>query len=278
MFERLNAIPWTYLDHAYGSAAEVPEMLDALLSGIRDILSDNLVGVYLRGSLALGDFDPAASDLDFFAVTERRVSDAEFSALAALHTRLDHLPNRYAAELEGPYIDRAAARRFQHGQRHPTIARGESLTWYEHGSNWVLERWAVREHGLTLLGPDPKTLIDPVTPTDIRKAVRHRLPDWAAWANQHDNPDWHSSRGHKAYVVETMCRALCTLATDELPSKPQAVAWALANLPEPWRATVERSRVWQNDKTSDSTIAPEVWAFVLWATAQADNAELHRLW
>jgi predicted nucleotidyltransferase len=276
MFEGQHAIPWADLARTYGTTADILEMLDAHLSGIRDILGDNLVGVYLRGSLALGDFDPAASDLDFFAVTERRISDAEFAALAALHTRLDHLPNRYAAELEGPYIDRAAARRFHPGERHPTIGRGEPLTWHEHGSNWVLERWAVREHGIILLGPHPTTLIDPVTPDNIRAAVRHRLPDWAAWANQPNNPDWHSSRGHKAYVVETMCRALCTLATGELASKPQAVAWALANLPEPWRATVERSRAWQNDKTSDSTIAPEVWAFVLWATAQADNAALHQ--
>ncbi len=272
MFEGLNAIPWADLKHAYGSAEDVPEMLDAHLSGICDILGDNLVGVYLRGSLALGDFDPATSDLDFFVVTERRVSDAEFAALAALHTRLDHLPNsRYAAELEGPYIDRAAARRFQPGQRHPTIGRGEALAWHEHGSNWVLERWAVREHAITLIGPDPRTLIDPVSPDDIRAAVRHRLPDWAAWATPLDNPEWQWPRAHKAYVIETMCRALCTLSTGELSSKPAAVAWALATLPEPWHATVKRSLAWRTDTTPDPGIVPEVRDFVLWVAAQAGD-------
>lgn len=270
MFEGLNAIPWADLNHAYGSTADIPGMLDALLSGTREILCGNLVAVYLRGSLALGDFDPAASDLDFFAITERRVSDTEFASLAALHTHLDHLPNRYAAELEGPYIDRAAARRFQPGQRHPTIGRGEALSWHEHGYNWVLERWAVREHGLTLLGPTPKTLIDPVTPDDIRAAVRLRLPDWAVWASQpDDDPEWLLPLAHKAYVVETMCRALCTLSTGALSSKPQAVAWALANLPEPWRTTVERSQTWHSDNTLNPTIVPEVCRFVLWTAAQA---------
>lgn len=251
--------------------SDIPEMLDAHLFGIRAILGENLVAVYLRGSLALGDFDPATSDLDFFAVTERRVSDAEFAALAALHTRLDHLPNRYSAELEGPYIDRAATRRFQPGQRHPTIGRGEALTWHEHSTNWVLERWAVREHGITLLGPDPKTLIDPVTPDDIRAAVRARLLDWSTWANPLDNPEWQWPRAHKAYVVETMCRALCTIATGELPSKPVAVAWALATLPDPWRATVKRSIAWRTDTTPDPTLVSEVRHFVLWAAAQAGD-------
>jgi hypothetical protein len=65
-----------------------------------------------------------------------------------------------------------------------------------------------------------------------------------------------------------MCRALCTLTTGELPSKPQAVAWALASLPEPWRATVARSRAWRGDATPDATLIPEVARFVRWAAAQ----------
>ena len=108
-------------------------------------------------------------------------------------------------------------------------------------------------------------MIDPVSPDEIRAAVRARLKDWAAFANDPDDPEWQSHRGHKAYVVETMCRALCTLQTGELPGKPQAVEWGLQNLPEPWRATVERSKSWHNDPAADMSIIPEVRAFVLWA-------------
>src|SRR5262249_43261475 len=111
---------------------EVIEMLAIMLPGMRGALDDNLVGVYLRGSLAMGDFDPLTSDLDFFAVTERPVSEAEFTALAALHARLAALPNRYARDLEGPYLDRTAAHRFRAGERHPTIARREALVWQGH--------------------------------------------------------------------------------------------------------------------------------------------------
>jgi len=66
-------------------------------------------------------------------------------------------------------------------------------------------------------------------------------------------------------VVETMCRALYTLARSELISKPRAVAWALATLPEPWRALVARSQVWRIDTTTDLSIVPEVMCFVRWA-------------
>ena len=67
---------------------EVDGMLKALLSGIRRTLEGNLVGVYLRGSLATGDFIPGTSDLDVLAVTERPTDDAEFAALVTLHAQL----------------------------------------------------------------------------------------------------------------------------------------------------------------------------------------------
>jgi predicted nucleotidyltransferase len=206
---------------------EVDEMLDVLLSGIRQILEDNLVGVYLRGSLATGDFIPETSDLDVLAVTERPVNDAEFAALAILHARLATLPNPYANCIEMAYIDRAALRHFKPGLRHPTLEQGEALAWSEHRNRWILERWIVLEHGVALLGPDPQTLIDPISSEDLRAAVRARLLDRGSWADQPDNPDWLLPRGHKAYVVETMCRALYTLAWGELASKQRGVAWAI---------------------------------------------------
>jgi hypothetical protein len=238
-----------------------------LLTGIRVRLSDNLVGVYLRGSLALGDFIPDTSDIDALAVTERPVDAAQFDALAAMHAQLAASPHRYANRLEIAYIDRAALWRFEPGLRHPSLGQGEALAWSEHRANWILERWTVRERGVTLLGPDPRTLIAPIASRELRAAVRARLHDWADWAGQIDDPDWLLPRSHKAYVVETMCRALSTLACNELQSKPRAVAWALATLPEPWRATVVRSRAWRTDNTPDPALVPEVMRFVRWAAS-----------
>jgi len=244
--------------------SDVAEILADLLAGIENALQDNLLGVYLRGSLALGDFLPATSDLDLLVVAERHIGNAEFAGLAAFHTRLAASPHTYANRIEITYLDRAAARRFEPGVRHPTLGQGETLAWSEHGANWILERWVVREHGVTLYGPDPKTLIDPIAHGELRTAVRGRLRDWADWAAQPDHPDWRLPRSHKAYVVETMCRAMYTLACGDLASKPRAVAWAIAVFPEPWRSLVERSQLWRADATSDLTLVPEVRRFVEW--------------
>jgi Domain of unknown function (DUF4111) len=244
---------------------DVTALLEALLSGIRATLGPNLVGVYLRGSLALGDFIPATSDVDVLAVPRWPVSVAEFTALVALHTDLAALPHRYANRLEIAYIDRAALKHFAPGQQHPTLGQGDVLAWSEHRDNWMFERWTVREAGVTLLGPEPHTLIDPIAGAELGTAAGSRLRDWAAWADQPDDPEFLLPRSHQAYVVETICRALYTVARSQLVSKSRAVAWAIAALPEPWPALVEQSQIWRTDQTRDSGSVPEVLRFVQWA-------------
>ncbi len=251
---------------------DVQEILSTLLSGVHKVLEGNLIGVYLRGSLATSDFMPETSDLDILAVIEHPVNETEFAFLATLHARIAELSNPYADRIEIAYIDRGALKRFEPGFWHPTLGQGETLARTEHGANWILERWMVRERGIGLFGPDPKTLIDPVSSQDVRAAVHARLRDWADWANDPEDPDWKLGPGHKKYVVETMCRALYALAFGELANKRLAVAWALEALPEPWRSTVERSQIWRDDGSIDSTtLVPEVNRFVLWASEEGQT-------
>ncbi|MEF2277268.1 aminoglycoside adenylyltransferase domain-containing protein [Deinococcus sp. YIM 134068] len=252
---------------------EIRAMLDALLPGVRAALGGDLLGVYLRGSLALGDFDPETSDVDYLAVTVRPVSEAQFAALARLHDRLAALPGRYAHHLEGSYINRAALRYFgPHERRHPTVGPDWAFGWGDHGGNWVLERWIVRERGVTLLGPDPKSLIAPISAEDLKGGVREEL---RSWTSQPDEPAWLLRRSYQAFAVETMCRALFTLHTGELPSKPRAVAWALGSLPEPWRELAGRSREWRRDDTPGPATLPEIMRFVRWAAAEGEEAVRH---
>ncbi|WP_169088978.1 aminoglycoside adenylyltransferase domain-containing protein [Paenibacillus sp. PL91] len=249
----------------------VTEMLRNLQLGIQEAIGDELIGVYLRGSLALGDFDPLTSDIDFLAVTKLPVSERMFTVLNELHSRLAKITNVYADQLEGAYLDYNALKRFQVGERYPTIERGDdSLRWKEHHSNWILERWTVYEHGITLIGPDPKNLIEPISVDEIRVAVSNRLRDWADWANQLDDPNWYLPLSHKAYVVETMCRAIYTLKFGEVCSKQCSVKWALEILPERWRSLVDHSRAWRTDTTlPDPSIISEVMQFVHWVASKA---------
>ena len=67
--------------------ADVETYLARLVAHLRDGLGDRLIGAWLFGSGALGDFDPATSDLDVQVVTTVRLPRAERENLAA---RLSH--------------------------------------------------------------------------------------------------------------------------------------------------------------------------------------------
>ena len=53
---------------------------DSLINGFveqsKDILRDNLVGVYLHGSLVMGCFNPQKSDIDLIIVIDKPISDS----------------------------------------------------------------------------------------------------------------------------------------------------------------------------------------------------------
>src|SRR5206468_9530234 len=104
----------------------------------------------------------------------------------------------------------------------------------------IFERCGLRESGIALLGPEPRSLIDPISAEELRDAARQRVREWATWAADPHDPEWLPPRSHQAYVVETMCRALYTLAFGQRSEERRAVEWAVSELPEPWRGLVEK--------------------------------------
>ena len=60
---------------------DVDLVLRALVSGAQAILGSRLVGFYLDGSLAIGDFDEASSDIDFVGVLTEEMPSEVFVRL-----------------------------------------------------------------------------------------------------------------------------------------------------------------------------------------------------
>lgn len=197
--------------------------------------------MYLYGSLTSGDFDQS-SDVDFVVVTYDEIVGDLFLALQAMHARIVAGDSWWATQLEGSYIPQHALRRYDPTHAlHPHIDRGgdESLRMMQHDSDWIIQRHILREQGLVVTGPAPHTLIDPVLPNELRRAVLETLHGW--WAPMLDDPARLSSRGYQSYAVLTMCRMLYTLQYGPVVSKPVAARWAQETLGERWVPLIERA-------------------------------------
>ena len=219
---------------------EFPELND-LLAELTDravtILGDNLVGVYLQGSFAVGDAD-LASDCDFLVPVHRQITGDQERALRELH---DELPTRdgfWCRHLEGSYPVAEELRTLA-GLRCPWLYVDHGwreMQWATHCNN-VVARWSLRERGVTLTGPEPSSIVDPVPPEEMRAYARASSSTF--WTDFHTWMTLDIGWGQR-YAVTTYCRFLATLATAEVLSKKAALLWGQEHLDERWRGLLQQ--------------------------------------
>lgn len=224
--------------------AEVDAVLRRLQADVQTVLDQEMLGLYLFGSLSSGDFDPLRSDIDFVVVTRNTLPGDRIDALAAMHHCLYASGLPWATKLEGTYLPRADLRRYAPG-RGPYPGFNEGLFSISgHGSDWIIQRHIVRESGVIVAGPDPRPWIDPVSPDDLRRAAAATLDEW--WGPMlRDNPGWLADRiDYRAFAVETMCRVLLTVRQGVVASKRASTAWALTALDARWHPLIRAAWAW----------------------------------
>jgi hypothetical protein len=222
----------------------VNEVLEALVEAMIGVLGERLVGVSLYGSLALGDFDPATSDIDFVAVTDGVRLEDVFDKLKAMHMGFQEREPGRSMHLEGCYLPLGDLRRHD-PEGGPYLMLNEGNFYQTRlGGDWIIQRHILREHGVAVYGPELRGWIDPVSADDLRWGVADVLSGW--WTEQAENPEWIGQRaGYEVFTVQTMCRALYTLDKGEIASKPASVRWAAETLDEPWRSLARRALEWK---------------------------------
>jgi hypothetical protein len=225
------------------------KLLDVLLRNVQAILGSQFVGMYLEGSLANDAFDQA-SDIDFIVVTRQDVTEDLFLALQAMHDRIATLDPRWGFELEGSYVGQQALRRKDAPGAaahplYPNIERGqgERLKIAPHDESWLVHRAILRERGITLAGPAPQTLVDPVSAYELRQAMLSVLGEWPAPLLE--QPERLGVWGLHTYVVVTLCRILYTLHHGTVASKRAATRWAQETLDARWKPLIERAWTWR---------------------------------
>ncbi len=257
---------------------DVNVVLHDLLASIQAILGHHFRGMYLSGSLALGDFAAYRSDIDYVVVTDADLSGDLLLALRAMHVGFNASDSPWATEVEAAYIPHDALRRYDPAHaRHPHIERGAGATLdMDHlGSDWIIQRYILREHGVIVVGPDPRTVIDPVSAQDLRQSVATLMNTW--WGPMRDDPAplFRHNIGYQVYAVLTMCRILYTRDVGAVVSKPVAARWARGMADGRWDTLIERALAWRKDGQivpSDDDVN-ETLALIQYTLERSDNEQ-----
>jgi len=257
-------------------------VLSDLAECVQAALSDNLVGVYLTGSFALGAGDVHA-DVDFLVVTRQELDDDEESHIRELHRRIPDRPEHWAHNLEGSYASVDQLReRADPTQSWLYIDNGQREMGSSTHDNTEAFRWVLKNRALAIMGPPANSLLSHVPSRVLREEaaeVAARRYDANLADPEHVENGWG-----QPYEVLTQCRILYTASTGQVAGKSDAARWCLKVLPTEWHELVEaaiadRPNPWERvHNTADPRLTELTRNFIKEMTpriAAASTAPLH---
>ena len=147
-------------------AVEFPAEVAGLLGRLRERLAarEDVVGVYVYGSLVTGDYSPAASDIDVVALMWREPDEAVIRELTELHTALAGTGGP-VGQLHCLYVAADAA---SDPERLCAYWFGDRMTQWQMK---LLTQAELASAGVALHGPWPPPGIEPVPLADLQAAV-----------------------------------------------------------------------------------------------------------
>lgn len=241
---------------------EVAALLPLLHAGIVAALEPEprLLGLYLYGSLATGDFTPGVSDIDLLAVTDGPITPAVIDRLGPMHAAIvARLPD-WDDRIEVVYAPRQELASFRTQVLDiGVISPGEPLHIVPAGVDWLMNWHQARHAGAVIWGPPAAALVPETTVAEYVAAVRDHAAAFAAWM-----PAVISAR-QQAYAVLTLTRALYTVRHGHGASKAAAAAWLAQEAP--WHAPqLDQALRWREQPPADPAAAahalPETRRFV----------------
>lgn len=228
-------------DHPY---PELRQVLNLFVSEISAALGENLVGIYLVGSIASGDFD-SESDVDFLVVTKTDLTEANMKRLQEIQMKIHEMDCYPAKHLEGSYISIGDLNNWNIVGEKKLYYFDNGSTTYEqstHDNQWHV-RWILRERGITLAGPKPETIMRSIPIDEMQNEIkRTMLQIMNLFQEDLDRPlTFWNSRFGQSFAVLTCCRMLHTHHTGTVQSKKAGATWAKEFVDPEWIKLIDQA-------------------------------------
>lgn len=176
-----------------------------------------LSGIYLHGSLVMGDFAPDRSDVDLYLVMSREPVPADVALVADALKAVTRSSPAYEDRIEVEAFTAATL-----GAADPTglpllrVSPGEPCHLFAATRHRVLGWDGARTQAESLLGPEPGVVFPQRDEAELDEVVREIVREWPRWVTEDDRV------GFNAYAVLTLCRCWCHLRLGERLSKLRA--------------------------------------------------------
>lgn len=227
---------------------QINEVLSYLLNGIREILNENLIGLYLFGSLTYGDFNPESSDIDLVAIVAKPIHQNELVRIKQLHQQAGERFEKWGNRLECSYTPLTLLDNIL-PPKEPRPYYGSGFFYDEatYGNEWIINNYLLYQHGVPLTGPDFRELIKPISITEVQKACIRDL--FQEWEPKIADDAWLENSHYQSYLVMNLCRILYTVLNGITGTKKVSAEWVKNQFALPWiRHLIEVAEGWNYAK------------------------------
>lgn len=211
-------------------ASDAFKLMQVIKDRYQAILENNLVGIYLHGSLAAGCFQWERSDIDFLVVVRSPLAlDKKIALAETLHALSPDAP---AKGFEMSVLLEEACRSLAYPMPFELHYSGMFREEYEkdprgfcnrmHGEDEDLTAhiMALHAYGMVIHGPAIARTFGQVGREEALRAIRYDVED--AREHLHDSP---------VYYVLNLCRAVAFLRNNIVLNKKEGGEWALRHMP-----------------------------------------------
>ncbi len=253
---------------------EINELIDEFKNGVVKSLHQNLIGLYITGSLSYNDFVPGRSDLDFQVIVKLPLSITEISEIEKLHRYIEGIYPAWSKRIECSCTPQyMLSDILPPTDPRPWWGAGTMYQKAPYGNEWIINQYQLHNHAITLTGPDYKSLTKPISIQDVQKAcVRDLFQEWEPKIQYVDSLDSHN----RSYIVLNLCRILYTVSQSAVSSKKISAAWAKSTFPQ-WKDLIETAERWVYG--TEMKLHEETKEFIRFVTEQVEDLLLmnHRL-
>lgn len=216
------------------------DLLDKIALAAKNILGETLTGVYLHGSLAMGCFNPAKSDIDLILVIKGEMTDWQkrqfMESVAELNAQAP------AKGLELSVVKEEVCRDFVYPTPFELHFSPAHLQWWQEDPEGYIQRMKgtdpdlaahftiIRKYGIVLAGAAVEEVFGPVPGEAYLDSIRLDVEN--APEEVQDNP---------VYVLLNLCRVAAWVEESQILSKQQGGEWGLAHLPVKYQPLISNA-------------------------------------
>ena len=205
------------------------------------VLVENFVGFYLHGSLALGGFNPARSDINIVVVTKQRIGIEARRVLVSLLLRVSKMPcpvsihflaqqSIFPLQLPLPYdlyYNETTRDQAQQDVRNDTWKHWNDSIEYDADLTIILP--VLQQQGISLTGEPPSNTLPAVSEHAFRDALVAKIQ-----AAQHE-----PLHDPISFVLNA-CRVSAYLQDRVMLSKDAGGIWGLTSLPQRYHPLIQQ--------------------------------------